>query len=275
MVTEFVTKDSGVRKEFDSGMRRDDAIGKPRYDLIEESMLERWALLMGRGAEKYSENNWKLADSTEELNRFKSSAMRHMMQWKSGVDIEEDHAAAILFNVTAAEFVANKLGLDINGETWFGIPNVGKYQVSQSGKVRNKQTGRLLAQWKNCWGYSMVSFFNEPRRHYQVHRLVMTAIIGEVEDLQVNHMDGDKQNNDISNLEYCTSSQNHKHAIATGLRRPAQVGKITFQDAEAIRLLVDGGAKQTDVAVQFGLSAQGVNSIVKGRSWKKDLNLER
>lgn len=104
----FETKDSGQRVDFPSGMRRDTDKGKPRYDLIDEPMLTRWAELMARGAEKYGENNWKLANSEEELQRFKASGFRHFIQWIRG-DEDEDHAAAILYNVAAAEYVKRKL----------------------------------------------------------------------------------------------------------------------------------------------------------------------
>lgn len=104
----YKTKDSGERVDFPSGMRRDTDKGKPRYDLIDEPMLTRWAELMARGADKYGEDNWKLANSEEELKRFKASGFRHFIQWIRG-DEDEDHAAAILYNVAAAEYVKRKL----------------------------------------------------------------------------------------------------------------------------------------------------------------------
>ena len=114
-MTEFVTKDSGERAEFDSGMRRDTDAGKARFDLLvpeglpySEQLLTRFAALMGRGAEKYTARNWELANSEEEYARFKASAFRHFMQWYTG-ERDEDHAAAVLFNLTAAETLRWKL----------------------------------------------------------------------------------------------------------------------------------------------------------------------
>lgn len=108
-MNEFITKDSGARIEYESGMRRDVDTGKPRYDLIDRAFLKRWAELMARGAEKYGDNNWRLACTEEELARFQGSALRHTYQWLDG-DTSEDHAAAIAFNVAAAEFVKQVLG---------------------------------------------------------------------------------------------------------------------------------------------------------------------
>jgi hypothetical protein len=111
----WVTKDSGKREEYDSGMRRDTEEGKARFDLVvpkdvpyEEQILTRFAALMARGAEKYTERNWEKANSEVELNRYYSSAFRHFMQWITG-ETDEDHAAAVMFNIMCAETLKWKL----------------------------------------------------------------------------------------------------------------------------------------------------------------------
>jgi len=115
MGKEFITKDSGARQEYQSGMKRDLQKGKPNFHLIcalnqnfSETMLYRWAMLMTRGADKYGERNWEKANSSEELERFKASAFRHMMQWLAGEE-DEDHAAAVMFNINCAEYVKERL----------------------------------------------------------------------------------------------------------------------------------------------------------------------
>lgn len=111
----FVTKDSGQRAEYASGMVRDTEDGKPRFDLMfplgvpySEQFLTRCAELMGRGANKYDDRNWEKAEGNEELSRYKSSALRHMMQWVNG-ETDEDHAAAVFFNLMAGETVKYKM----------------------------------------------------------------------------------------------------------------------------------------------------------------------
>lgn len=105
----FETKDSGVRAEYDSGMVRDTDSGKGRFELLlplgvpyEAQFLTRVAQLMARGAEKYDTRNWEKAAGDEELERFKSSAIRHLMQWAAG-ETDEDHAAAVVFNLLGYE----------------------------------------------------------------------------------------------------------------------------------------------------------------------------
>ena len=108
-MTDYTTKDSGERQTFDSGMNRDVTDGKVKWHLILGGpMLVRWAELMTRGALKYDDNNWMKANSTVELDRFQQSAMRHFMQWVTGAD-DEDHAAAVIFNINGYEYVKERL----------------------------------------------------------------------------------------------------------------------------------------------------------------------
>lgn len=115
---EFITKDSGKRKDFLSGMRRDTDENKPRFDLInpeklpyDETLLYRWAMLMERGMSKYGSRNWEKANSQEELNRFRASAERHFRQAMDG-EIDEDHFAAVCFNLNAIIYLQHKLKVE-------------------------------------------------------------------------------------------------------------------------------------------------------------------
>jgi len=119
MSKQFETKDSGKRVSYDSGMVRDVQDGKANFLLTmpkgvpyKDQMLTRFAELMTRGAEKYGERNWEVANSEAELERFKSSAFRHFIQWICGED-DEDHAAAVMFNITAYETKVR----EINGDS--------------------------------------------------------------------------------------------------------------------------------------------------------------
>lgn len=95
-------------------MKRDSQEGKPAFQFLlpdmpyTEQPLTRWAMLMERGAKKYGPRNWQLANSEEELERFKASALRHMFQYQSG-ETDEDHMAAVMYNLMAAEYVKYRL----------------------------------------------------------------------------------------------------------------------------------------------------------------------
>lgn len=106
---EFTVKDSGQRQQFDSGMQRDVTDGKVMHSLVYDGpMLERWAAHITKGAKKYTPRNWMLATGQDELDRFRDSAARHFFQWMNG-DTEEDHAAAVFFNLNGAEFVKQRM----------------------------------------------------------------------------------------------------------------------------------------------------------------------
>ena len=107
-MNDFVTKDSGKRVKYASNMVRDTQDGKPDFSLIFPDMpydrqpLTRWASLMTRGAEKYGRRNWQMANSQEEIERFKASAFRHFVQWLTN-ETDEDHMSAVMFNLLACE----------------------------------------------------------------------------------------------------------------------------------------------------------------------------
>ena len=105
----YVIKDSGQRTKFESGMVRDVTTDKTNVSLVFDGpMFWRWAVHLTKGAVKYAKRNWMKADGEEELERFKESACRHFMQWYRG-EIDEDHAAAVFFNINGAEYVKDKL----------------------------------------------------------------------------------------------------------------------------------------------------------------------
>ncbi len=105
----FTVKDSGKRQQYKSGMVRDLGDNKIDYSLIYDGpMYKRWADHLTKGAKKYKPRNWILANRQEELNRFKQSAARHFYQWMTNEN-DEDHAAAVFFNINAYEYLNNKL----------------------------------------------------------------------------------------------------------------------------------------------------------------------
>ena len=108
MTDEFKIKDSGKREEFASGMVRDVTGDKTDYTLILDGpMFERWAVHLTKGAKKYAKRNWMKASGNEEYERFKESALRHFIQWFRG-ERDEDHAAAVFFNINGAEYLEEK-----------------------------------------------------------------------------------------------------------------------------------------------------------------------
>lgn len=103
-------------------------------------------------------------------------------------------------------------------EHWVPVKEDPDYEVSNLGNVRNRRNGRLLSQSLNDEnGYYRVYLH---RKKYYVHRLVYHAFFDcEIDGYEINHIDGNKKNNHIANLERCTHEDNMKHAVRTGLYR--------------------------------------------------------
>lgn len=107
---------------------------------------------------------------------------------------------------------------------WKEIKGIEEYSVSDSGTVRNDRTSTILKSYLRRDGYmSIVLFGNGKYISKKIHRLVAEAFLENKENKKyVNHKDEDKTNNNVSNLEWCTASENMKHLDIT--KRKAHKG---------------------------------------------------
>ena len=113
-------------------------------------------------------------------------------------------------------------------EQWKPIQEFnGEYEVSNLGRVRSMKryygmVGRIMPQTIQRTGYYAVTFhMNNKAYCRKVHRLVIEAFTQNPDSLPcINHIDGNKLNNHVSNLEWCTYQHNMQHAVRTGLTHP-------------------------------------------------------
>ena len=115
-------------------------------------------------------------------------------------------------------------------EQWKPIQEFnGEYEVSNLGRVRSMKryygmVGRIMPQTIQRKGYYAVTFWMNNKAYCRkVHRLVIEAFTPNPDSLPcINHIDGNKLNNHVSNLEWCTYQANMQHAVRTGLTHPHQ-----------------------------------------------------
>lgn len=102
-------------------------------------------------------------------------------------------------------------------EIWMpikGLENL--YQISNLGKISNYK--KILKPFKNNSGYLVIDLhYQGSKKKYLVHRLVAENFLPKSNKSLVNHIDGNKENNQVTNLEWCTNSENILHARRTGL----------------------------------------------------------
>lgn len=104
----------------------------------------------------------------------------------------------------------------------------GKYSVTREGKVYNLKRKRYLKSKITRFGYEEVALSNQTNgirnvKYISVHRLVAQAFLKNPDNLpQINHIDGNKLNNQAVNLEWCTPKHNIQHAQKLGLKKPSR-----------------------------------------------------
>jgi hypothetical protein len=105
---------------------------------------------------------------------------------------------------------------------WREIPGYeGLYEVSNNGLVRSLRRGKIMStNNESSTRYAKVSLYKEGKeKQVTVHRLVLLAFKGEPPEgkTSINHINGNKRNNDVNNLEWSNAKENGLHAYATGL----------------------------------------------------------
>lgn len=176
-------------------------------------------------------------------------------------------------------------------EVFKTIPNYEDYEISNCGRVKTKKrkirythaitkeehfresTERFMKIYFNdLTGYKHVILYKEKKsKTFPIHKLVAITFLGDPNGLVVNHIDGNKHNNRIDNLEYCTDQYNHEHATKTGLKASgSQIAnsKLNENCVHAIKYFLKKGYSHSELSRAFNISRAAIALINKGETWK-------
>ena len=150
------------------------------------------------------------------------------------------------------------------------------YEISSEGRVKNKISGKILKTHINKDGYEKVDIrVNGERKSKAVHRLVAKAFVenpNPEEFTEINHIDGNKLNNNMYNLEWTNRSGNIQHAFDHGLILPMSGEKhpgARFSDEEIHEVcrLLESGLKNKEVHKLTGIPKDTISEIRTGKAW--------
>lgn len=186
-------------------------------------------------------------------------------------------------------------------EVWKDVVGFENYKISNQGRIKNTvfnnrhcsfQRERILKPSKNGRGYFFVYVSNNGKTKMKtIHRLVAETFLPNFENLPcVNHIDGNKENNTLENLEWCTFSHNIMHSYKLGLQKPSEKQKKAIAEWDRIHhkkpiyqltmsgevIKYWGSLKEASEALNISMGAisQCVNNRSKsagGYKWKKTI----
>lgn len=194
------------------------------HELNPPKAIEQIVRFFTFGAEKIQPNSqWRLQLNWSYLYQ---NILDHLHQWKTGSNIDTDsqshHLAIVAWNaLLLLEYERTKrlAAREPLIEKWLPVPDYGNYSVSNYGRLRNHKTNRMLKPSDNGNGYLTLGA-NRGRKRLYIHRIVAELFIRKPLPKEfVNHRDGNRANNIVTNLEYVTASGNLLHAGRTGTRR--------------------------------------------------------
>lgn len=153
-----------------------------------------------------------------------------------------------------------------------------QYTITEDGVVTNKRTGKVLRNGKidKYHRYVRVSLTVDGKRYnILLHRLLMETFrpVEGMENLQVNHIDGDRNNNSLSNLEWVTPSENILHAFRHNLRKPMRGelnGKVKLTEEIVEHIcedLIEGKLSEIKIAEKYGVARSLINRIRHKKAW--------
>ena len=150
------------------------------------------------------------------------------------------------------------------------------YTIDDLGNIYSDISGKMKTRNKGNTEYQIINLMTleGKKKTFRIHRLVMMVFhpIQNMDDMEVNHIDGNKRNNALSNLQWCTASENQLHAFQTGLQKPrkgekSNFSKLTQKDVDKIFNLRRKGLTQKQIAEKIGCTRSNISYILSKKTW--------
>lgn len=155
------------------------------------------------------------------------------------------------------------------------VEGYNNYYITTMGDVYSfmKKTPLKMTNKTDRLGYKHLSLSRNGKSNYiSVHREVAKAFIPNPQKLlEVNHKDGDKSNNNVSNLEWCTRAENLRHAYKNNLKTnkgdkaPSRI--LSSVDIPRIRDLIEEGVTLREIGRMYGVTHHAIHKIKTGKNW--------
>ena len=151
------------------------------------------------------------------------------------------------------------------------------YTITSDGEVYSDNSGLMKTRNKPNTEYQLINFqtIYGGKKTFRLHRLVMMAFnpIDNMDNLEVNYKDGNKLNNKLENLEWCTSSENQIHAFNLGLQKPrkgekSNLSKLTEEKVQEVFVLRKQGLTQQQIADRVGCTRSNISYILNNKTWQ-------
>ena len=164
-------------------------------------------------------------------------------------------------------------------EEWKDVEGFPKHKISTFGRLKSfgvKKEGIIVKGWLDKNGYRRhIMRYKEKVKYISAHRIVALNFIENPNNYpEVNHIDGNKLNNHISNLEWCTNESNIRHAFETGLRSSSgennPKAKLKEKDIREIRKIYkDKKMTALELSKLYGVTRTNIYEIVNYKIWKE------
>ena len=160
------------------------------------------------------------------------------------------------------------------------VEGYGNFRVNNWGTKVYGKSGKILTIHKHRNGYLIIHTVMGGRKNckdinFFIHRLVALAFIPNPDNLpEVNHKDGNKFNNCVVNLEWCTPSENIRHAVKMGMRgdfKGSKNGRAKLDEGQVMEikhLLKDSDLTMVEIAKRYNVSKQIISRINSNKIWK-------